>query len=198
MAGWVPGESFGCNNKCSLLFLAREIAGSSSRSTGGNDAPKTTAWAGWAAECWDDFFNWRIGEKRNEIVSRYDEFHALMLGQCSNYQCLNNSIYAIFQSDGCCALLLNYMVPCPSKLPQPPQQPSAWSAIRRHVLPILWRQREVMLLGILALIVVDIIQLEAPRLTGLAVDAIDSVPPFGSRFWPYWWASRLPCAGSGG
>ena len=57
------------------------------------------------------------------------------------------------------------------------QQSSAWSAIRRHVLPILWRQRVVMFFGLVALVVVDIIRLEAPRLTGVAVDAIHEGNP---------------------
>ncbi|GEM_PF-1848920 len=59
-----------------------------------------------------------------------------------------------------------------SPLKSAPISVGAWSSFRRHVGPILWRQRGKLLLGIFALMVVDLIQLEAPRLIGVAIDAM--------------------------
>lgn len=50
--------------------------------------------------------------------------------------------------------------------------PRAWSALRRHVLPLLLRQRWRLLLGLATLVVVDVAQLISPRLMGQAVDAL--------------------------
>ena len=91
--------------------------------------------------------------------------------------------------------LIIWCLLCPTSCPSDSQQPSAWSAIR--AMSPIRRQRGVMLLGILALIVVDIIQLEAPRKLA-AVDASILEPPFGGLFGLIGGASRLlPCAGSG-
>lgn len=70
---------------------------------------------------------------------------------------------------------------------QSPQQPlvvhGTWSALRRHVLPLLLRQRWLLLAGLATLILVDWAQLWAPRLSGQAINALQEGASLAGPVW---------------